>query len=152
MVDSTIVPIEQAAANPSIATLLKLAGVLGVTLTALLDDRSQGPPVAVVRQADAVTLWSTRAGSAARLLVHHGALELWEWVLQPGDRRPSRPHRPGSLELLAVQEGVLRLDVGDHQVEVSAGGAARFDAAHSHGYANPGPTAVRFTLVVLDPA
>jgi transcriptional regulator with XRE-family HTH domain len=147
-----IVQIEQADANPSLATLLKLAAALGVTLTELLATQPQDRPVAVVSGQDAMTLWSTPAGGAARLLVSHGPLELWTWTLQPGDRRTSHPHRPGALELLTVETGTITLEVGDDHVEVPAGDSAWFDATHPHAYDNPGATAASFTLVVLEPA
>ena len=147
-----IVQIEQADANPSLATLLKLAAALGVPLAELLVGQPQDRTVAVVSGEEAMTLWSTQAGGAARLLVSHGPLELWTWTLQPGDRRTSRPHRPGALELLAVQTGTVELEVGDAHVEVPAGDSAWFDATHPHAYGNPGATPAGFTLVVLEPA
>ena len=147
-----IVQIEQADANPSLATLLKLAAALGVPLTELLVGQPQDRPVAVVSGQDAMTLWSTPAGGAARLLVSHGPLELWTWTLQPGDRRTSQPHRPGALELLSVQTGTVRLEVGDAHVDVPAGDSAWFDATHPHAYGNPGAAPASFTLVVLEPA
>jgi transcriptional regulator with XRE-family HTH domain len=147
-----IVQVEQADANPSLATLLKLAAALGVTLTELLATQSDDRLVAAVSRRDALTLWSTPAGGAARLLVSHGPLELWTWTLQPGDRRTSHPHRPGALELLTVQTGTIRLEVGDDHVEVPAGDSAWFDATHPHAYGNPGATAACFTLAVLEPA
>jgi transcriptional regulator with XRE-family HTH domain len=147
-----LVQIEQAEANPSLATLLKLAAALGVTLTELLSEEPDDRPVAIVREQDATTLWSTPAGSSARLLVSHGPLELWSWTLQPGDGRTSEPHRPGSLELLTVQTGTVALDVGDHHVEIPTGDSAWFDATRPHAYANPGASAATFILVVLEPA
>jgi transcriptional regulator with XRE-family HTH domain len=147
-----LVQIEHGEANPSLANLLKLAAALGVTLTELLSDRPAARPVAVVSGQDALTLWSTEAGGAARLLVSHGPLELWSWTLAPGDRRASEPHRPGSLELLTVETGSVALDVDDHHVEIPAGDGAWFDAARPHAYSNPGTTAASFTLVVLEPA
>jgi transcriptional regulator with XRE-family HTH domain len=147
-----IVQIEQADANPSLATLLKLAAALGLTLTGLLSSEPQDRPVAVVPQENAITLWSTPAGGAGRLLVSHGPLELWTWTLQTGDRRTSQPHRPGALELLTVHTGTIRLEVNDDHVEVPTGDSAWFDATHPHAYHNPGTTAASFTLVVLDPA
>ena len=147
-----VVQIEQAAANPSLATLLKLAAALGITLTDLLDSQPQDRPFAVVSGQDAMTLWSTPAGGAARLLVGHGPLELWTWTLQPGDRRTSHPHRPGALELVSVHTGAIRLEVAVHHVEVPAGDSAWFDATHPHAYDNPGAEAATFTLVVLEPA
>jgi transcriptional regulator with XRE-family HTH domain len=147
-----LVQIEHAEANPSLATLLKLAAALGVTLTELLSDEPEARPVAVVSGEDAMTLWSTPAGSSARLLVSQGPLELWSWTLRSGDRRSSEPHRPGSLELLTVHTGTVALDVGDHHVEIPAGDGAWLDATRPHAYSNPGTTAASFTLVVLEPA
>jgi transcriptional regulator with XRE-family HTH domain len=147
-----LVQIEHAEANPSLATLLKLAAALGVTLTELLSEEPDARPVAVASGQDAMTLWSTPAGSSARLLVGQGPLELWSWKLQPGDRRSSEPHRPGSLELLTVHSGTVALDVGDHHVDIPTGDGAWFDATRPHAYTNPGTTAASFTLVVLEPA
>lgn len=147
-----LVQIERGEANPSLATLLKLAAALGITLTELVAGEPQPHPVAVVAGQDAMTLWSTPAGSAARLLVSHGAIELWSWTLAPGDRCDSDAHRPGSVELLAVNTGTVALDVGHHRAVVSAGDSASFDATLPHSYANPEPTAATFTLVVLEPA
>ena len=147
-----LVQIEHADANPSLATLLKLAAALGVTLTELISDEPEPRPVAVMSRHDAMTLWSTAAGSSARLLVSHGPLELWSWTLQPGDRRASEPHRPGSVELLTVQTGTVALDVGDHHAEIPTGDSAWFDATRPHAYTNQRTTTATFTLVVLEPA
>jgi transcriptional regulator with XRE-family HTH domain len=147
-----LVQIEHADANPSLATLLKLAAALRITLTELLSEEPQMRPVAVVPGTDAMTLWSTPEGSGAQLRVSHGPLELWSWTLAPGDRRTSDPHRPGSIELLTVQAGTVTLDVGDDRVEVPAGDSAWFDATRPHAYTNPGAIAATFTLVVLEPA
>src|SRR3954454_8956797 len=147
-----LVQIEHAGANPSLATLLKIAAALDVTLTELVSEESEEKPVAVVSGHEATTLWSTPAGSSARLIVGHGPLELWSWTLASGDRRAGEPHRPGSLELLSVHTGTVGLDVGDHHVDVAAGDSAWFDAARPHAYGNPGVTAATFTLVVLEPA
>lgn len=147
-----LVQIEHAEANPSLTTLLKLAAALGTTLTDLLAGDPKARPVGLVSEEDARTLWSTPAGSSARLRVGHGPLELWSWTLVAGDRRAGEPHRRGSLELLAVESGTVALEVGDDQVEISAGDSGWFDATWPHAYANPGPAVASFILVVLEPA
>jgi len=147
-----LVAIEQTNANPSLSTLLKLAAALGVSLTDLLDDQPQDRFVGLVPANDAMTLWSTDAGSHAQLLVSRGPLELWTWTLQPSDRRDSSPHRPGALELVTVHDGTLTLEVDDDRVEIPPGDCAWFDATHAHAYSNPTTTPAKFTLVVLEPA
>src|SRR4051812_49946344 len=91
-----LVQIEHAEANPSLSTLLKLAATLEINLTDLVAATPKPRPVAVAPESDAVTLWSTPAGSQARLLVSHGALELWDWTIAAGDRHASEPHRAGA--------------------------------------------------------
>jgi transcriptional regulator with XRE-family HTH domain len=147
-----LVGIEQTDANPSLSTLLKLAAALGVSLTELLDDQSQDRPVGLVTQGEAITLWSTDAGSLARLLVSRGPLELWAWTLEPGERRDSNAHRREAVELLAVHDGNLTLEVGEDRIEVPAGDSAWFDATHPHAYSNQTAAPTTFTLVVLEPA
>jgi transcriptional regulator with XRE-family HTH domain len=147
-----LVQIEHGDANPSLATLLKLAAALDITLTELLSPDPEGESVAVVAGQDAMTLWSTPAGSAARLLVSHKAIELWSWTLTPGEERTSDAHRPESVELMTVDTGTVALDVGHHHVQVPAGDSAWFDAALPHIYSNPGTTTATFTLVVFEPA
>ena len=58
-----------------------------------MSEEPDAQPVAVVAGQDAMTLWSTPAGSAARLLVSHDTIELWSWTLTPGQR--SAPARIG---------------------------------------------------------
>jgi transcriptional regulator with XRE-family HTH domain len=147
-----IVQIEHADANPSLSTLLKLATALGVTLTELIARLPADRRVALAPGRDAMTLWSTASGSAARRLVSHGPLELWAWTLQPGDRRAGHPHRPEALELLTVHTGTIRLEVDDVHVNVTAGDSAWCDGAHPRAYDNPGTATADFTLVVLDAA
>jgi transcriptional regulator with XRE-family HTH domain len=147
-----LVQIEQAVANPSLATLLKLAAALEVTLTDLVSEQPTPQTLGVVAAQDAKTLWSTPAGSTACLLVSHGPLELWSWTLAPGDRRDSDQHRPGSLELLRVDSGTVAVEVGDARVEIDAGDSIWFDATATHAYANPGSTTATFALVVFEPA
>jgi transcriptional regulator with XRE-family HTH domain len=147
-----LVQIEHGDANPSLATLLKLAAALGITLTELVAGEPETDSVGVVPGGDAMTLWSTPAGSAARLLVSHGAIELWSWTLAPGDRRDSEPHRPGSVEVIAVDTGTVTLDVGRHRVVVPAGDSAWFEATLPHGYSNAEAATATFTLVVFEPA
>lgn len=147
-----LVQIEHAQANPSLATLLKLAAALGITLTDLVAEAPSIRPVGVVPATEARTLWSTPAGSSGRLLVSRGPLELWSWTLAPGDRRDSERHRPGSVELLTVATGIVAVEVGADRVQVASGDSAWFDATDPHSYSNPAATQATFTLVVWEPA
>lgn len=146
-----VVQIEQGEANPSIGTLLRLAGAFEVTLTDLVSDQ-QTTTVGVSGPSDATELWKGPAGGSALLEVSRGPLELWSWTLEPGESHLSDAHHAGALELVKVRKGTLVLEVGDESVQVKAGHRAWFDAARRHAYRNATATPVTFTLVVFDPA
>jgi transcriptional regulator with XRE-family HTH domain len=145
-----IVQIEQAQANPSIGTLLRLADAFEVTLSDLLQE--QPATTAGVRPAgDELQLWSGPRGGAGRLLVSRGPLELWTWTLNPGELHESKPHQPGSVELLTLTTGTLHLDVGRETFTLNAGDSAWFQATEAHAYRNPTGSRTHFILVFLGP-
>jgi transcriptional regulator with XRE-family HTH domain len=144
-----VVQIEQGEANPSIGTLLRLAGALEVTLTDLVSAQ-ETTLVGVRAPSDATELWQGPAGGRALLEVSRGPLELWSWTLEPGESHESESHHPGALELVKVRRGTLVLEVADESVHVKAGHSAWFDASRQHAYRNTTKTPVTFTLVVFD--
>jgi transcriptional regulator with XRE-family HTH domain len=145
-----IVQMEQAQANPSIGTLLRLADAFEVTLSELLPEQPAAT-VGVRPAGETLQLWEGPRGGACRLLVSHGPIELWSWTLKPGEVYESKPHRPGSVELLSVTAGILDLDVGRETFSLSAGDSAWFDAATAHAYRNQTRSTTRFIMVFSTP-
>lgn len=148
-----VVQIEQGRTNPSIGTLSKVAEALGVSLPDLVDG-GEGPVVRVVAGGEAATLWETPAGSRARLLVggrRPDFIELWEWVLMPGEEYVGRPHPPGIRELIHVSAGTLTLTVGDEETVIEAGGSASYPGDQTHRYRNDGSEVLTVVLVMVDP-
>jgi transcriptional regulator with XRE-family HTH domain len=145
-----IVQMEQAQANPSIGTLLRLADAFEVTLSELLPEQPAAT-VGVRPAGETLQLWEGPRGGTCRLLVSHGPIELWSWTLKPGEVYESKPHRPASVELLSVTAGILDLDVGPETISLSAGDSAWFDAATTHAYRNPTRSTTRFIMVFSTP-
>ena len=148
-----LVTIEQGATNPSIATLLRLSDALGVGLPALV---APGPPssVTITRKADRAALWTSAAGGAAYLAAGTEppeVVELWDWLLGPGDEHRSEAHSAGTRELMTVLKGTVRLSVGEQTWDLRTGDAASFAGDVEHGYANPGASPSRFSLTVYEP-
>ena len=149
----TIVSVEQARSNPSIATLCRLADALGVGVASLIEPPA-GPRVRVVRAAEAVALWRTDAGSQATFLVGSDppeGVELWDWTLEPGDAFEGEAHPGGTVEMLTVLDGALSLHVGGERRRLGQGDSVLFDAGVPHRYGNEDPAAVRFLMSVLQP-
>jgi transcriptional regulator with XRE-family HTH domain len=146
-----LVQMEQGRTNPSLATLLRLSAALGLPLARLVEV-AETPEVRIVRGAEAPVLWRGRQGGTGKLLGGTDApdiVELWDWVVQPGERIESEPHEPGTMELVAVRSGRLALDLGGQETLVDAGDTAIFRADLPHAYAAADGAAVTLTMVVL---
>jgi transcriptional regulator with XRE-family HTH domain len=149
-----IVNVESGTSNASIATLLRLATALHVSLADLVTGTPQDQRVVVSAAADREPLWLGSRGGSAALVASADTpdmLELWDWTLEPGDAYASEPHRPGTHELLHVLSGQLTLTVGSDVRHLRSGDAASVVADVPHEYANQGRRPVRFTMTVLEP-
>jgi transcriptional regulator with XRE-family HTH domain len=148
-----VVNVEQGTANPSVGTLLRISGALGVGLPALVEP-PQVKPVKVVRHGDGATLWSSPAGGRGVLMAGTeppDVVELWDWLLGPGDRHGSAGHTPGTRELVQVLQGAITVEVDGQPVVLDTGDAVTFPGDVPHCYANPGMQPARFSLAVFEP-
>jgi transcriptional regulator with XRE-family HTH domain len=147
-----LLQIEGARTNPSIGTLIRIANAFGVGVWQLF-----ASPEETIRTAgprDALTLWRSRRGGSAALLVGSESpqpVELWEWRLAPGDVYSAQAHTPHTFEVMHVRRGRLTLVVGRRRLEIGAGGSvvARMDQRHQ--YRNEGRVPVHMSMVVVDP-
>jgi transcriptional regulator with XRE-family HTH domain len=149
-----IVNVEAGTSNASIATLLRLATALHVSLADLVADAPDGQRVTVSNASAREPLWRGEAGGSAVLVTAADTpdmLELWDWTLGPGDAYESDPHRPGTHELLHVVAGQLTLTVDGVVHHLHTGEAASMVADVPHAYSNAGRRPVRFTMTVLEP-
>ena len=149
-----IVNVEAGTSNASIATLLRLATALHVSLADVVSDVSPREVIVVTGPAGREPLWRGSAGGRALMVASADTpdmLELWDWTMQPGDEYESEAHRPGTRELLHVIAGRLRLTIDEDNRELGEGEAASFDAGVPHRYANEGKVPLRFMMTVLEP-
>ena len=147
-----LVNIEQSAANPSIGTLLRLSDALGIGLPALV-----APPetaaVEVVRRGERSPLWEGDHGGQVLLAAGTAApdvVELWDWMLGPGDVHTSEAHAEGTRELMLVVGGSVVLSVAGEDVELGVGDAATFRGDAPHAYRNTGAVSAHFALTVFE--
>jgi transcriptional regulator with XRE-family HTH domain len=148
-----LVSIEQGATNPSIATLLRVSDALGVGLPALV-----APPepslVQVTRRDDRVALWTSSSGGRAMLAAGTeppDVMELWDWILGPGDQHRSEAHSLGTRELMLLLDGEITLDIEGRLYDLAAGDAVSFPGDIAHGYRNATDQPARFALSVFEP-
>ncbi|KAK1185676.1 XRE family transcriptional regulator [Streptomyces sp. NBS 14/10] len=145
-----LVGLEKAQGNPNLATLVRLADTLGISVSALM----QGPAEGRVRvvAADAVApLRTGPRGSEARLMLTASGpapVEVWRWRLEPGEECPSHPHQAGVVETISVTYGRMALVVDGAEHTVEAGQTATFDGDAPHTYRGSGAEACHLIMTV----
>lgn len=148
-----IVNVEAGTTNASLATLLRLATALQVSLAELVAEPEAGP-LTVTTPADRIPLWEGADGGAAYLVSSADTpdmLELWDWRMNPGEGYTSDAHHPGTRELLHVHSGELDLTLGEVTRRLRSGDAVGFVADAPHTYSCAGRRPVRFSMTVLEP-
>ena len=148
-----VVNVEQGSANPSVGTLLRISDALGVGLPALVEP-PEARPVKITRRGDGAVLWSSDFGGQGVLVAGTeppDVVELWDWILGPGDSHESEAHAPGTRELLQVHDGEIIIEVASETFKLSAGDAVAFPGDVIHAYANEGKKSARFSLAVYEP-
>ncbi len=133
--------IEAGRRNPTLSTVYAVANSLGLPLSTLLPER----PGAELHS----------SGVTARLLnafsqVDGTIVEVFLLLLEPGERRVSAPHAPGTVEHLYLTEGAARVGPAQQPDRVDAGTSATWPADVEHSYeALPGPA--RGVLTITTP-
>lgn len=145
-----LVGLEKAQGNPNLATLVRLADTLGISVSALMQGPSEGR-VRVVA-ADAVApLWTGERGSEARLILTTSGpapVEVWRWQLEPGEDYPSHPHQAGVVETVSVTAGRMTLVVDGTEHTLEAGQTATFNGDTSHTYRCSGTETCHLIMTV----
>ncbi|MEV6227138.1 XRE family transcriptional regulator [Saccharopolyspora shandongensis] len=143
-----LVGLEKAQGNPNLATLVRLADTLGISVSALMQGPSEGR-VRVVASDDVAPLWTGEQGGEARLVLTTtgpAPVEVWRWRLEPGEEYPSHPHQAGVVETVSVTAGRMTLVVDGVEHTVEAGQTATFDGDAPHAYR--GASAETCTLIM----
>ena len=149
----TVIAVEQARANPNIATLCRMADALGVGVDSLIEPGA-GPRVRVKRADATPALWSSDEGGRGLFLMGTDPPdvdELWDWTLTPGEHFDGAPHPDGSFEMISVLEGELVVTAGVEEQHLAVGDTIHFDADVPHRYATPARKPNRFVMTVYEP-
>ncbi|MDW6066273.1 XRE family transcriptional regulator [Streptomyces sp. FXJ1.4098] len=145
-----LVGLEKAQGNPDLATLVRLADTLGISVSALM----QGPAEDRVRvvAADAVApLWTGPRGSEARLmLTTSGPAPRRGVAVAAGAGRgiPQPSHQAGVVETISVTSGRMALVIDDTEHTVEAGQTATFDGDAPHTYRGSGAETCHLIMTV----
>ena len=130
-----VAKIESGDGNPSLETLLRLAGALDITIGSLLGTE-RPPGTNVIRLSDEAFVRS-QSGLQVRSLWSDGRnrrTETSELLLEPGADYHSKPHPPGTEELVICISGGLSVGPEGDEVALGERDAAHFAADLPHRY------------------
>ncbi|MFS2222614.1 XRE family transcriptional regulator [Pantoea sp. B65] len=147
-----LVEVEKGAANPSIAILCKIAAALGLSVADIVNVTS-APAAHLIESQHIPTLWTGEKGGSARLLAGTSGpdmIELWRWQMFPGELFTSAGHPQGTFELFHVEQGVLKVKIGDSELTVPEGCSAVAKTDVAHQYASDSSDDVVFTMTVAE--
>ena len=145
--------VERNETSPTLSVAHRIATGLELSLSQLLR-LDEGPPVTVVRAADAKPA-RERGGHRTEVLtpaLPGQRAELSRHTLEPGaatgDAGDPPLHEPGAREVAHVEAGTLALCIDEERHELHAGDTVTFDADLPHHFENPGPDPATFLAVV----
>ncbi|MDI3405169.1 helix-turn-helix domain-containing protein [Streptomyces cavernicola] len=138
--------VELGQANPSLATVDRIARALDTDFAALA--LPAGDPAEP--QVDGTVVWQSEDGSRALLIgaTQHPRAELWRWTLSPGGRYEAEPDRPGAQEIHHVLSGRLTLELPAGPRTLAAGQSAVIPSDQEYAYRNEGAEPAVFMRVV----
>ncbi|MFM9370594.1 helix-turn-helix domain-containing protein [Streptomyces sp. Da 82-17] len=138
--------VELGQANPSLATVDRIARALDTDFAALALPAADpaGPKV------EGTVVWEAVDGSRALLLgaTRQPRAELWRWTLAPGGRYDAEPDRAGAQEIHHVLAGRLTLVLATGPQVVAAGQSAVIASDQDYAYRNDGSEPAVFMRVV----
>lgn len=148
---ATLSNIERGEHSPSLTAATKVAGALGVSLGQLLEDEDRRP-VATLAKGQRLVFHDPLTGIERELLSPAFAgrgIEFIRATMPPGaatDDLP--PYRPAVDKYLLVEQGSLRVVVGDAAHLLAEGDSFYFRADEAHRFENAGTTVCRYVAVL----
>ncbi|MBE0480424.1 MAG: helix-turn-helix domain-containing protein [Dehalococcoidia bacterium] len=146
---SFISQMENGLVSPSIASLERIASILGVTLAGFFT--AERPDTSVItRASDRRELSSSWSQARIEVLASSGTSRQLEAVMitvSPGGRSGKRPSSHSGEEFALVFDGEIVLNLGADVHILRRGDTASFSSEVLHLWENPGPAASQIVIV-----
>ncbi|MCF7532297.1 helix-turn-helix domain-containing protein [Pseudomonas petrae] len=149
---SMISQIENGKASPGLATMVRIAKALGLSLGDLVSDEEAAPRSRVVRKEErSFVEWGEASKKYLITPRPFQHVEAYELDLAPGDQIDDLTYGDTSI-LLVVTGGQGTVRVNDEFFDLREGDSLSFTTSETHGFANPGNTPFRALFVLTPPA
>lgn len=143
-----LVAIEAGDNNVSLTTLDRVAEALDVAFSDLIQPGENRDPSRINELAWVGALQGSRAVLLASTVASK-EVELWEWLLQPGESYVSEADADGWSEQIYVCEGQLTIVLAGDSRKLGAGEFFVYPSNQPYSYRNESTTAVRFVRNVV---
>lgn len=151
--ESFISQVERGVANPSVASLRRLAEALDASVGALFQEpRNQGQ---LVRAAERGRLTHPQRGWEDLLITPRSArrLQIILSLIEPGEGSGEQPYAHESdEECVLVLKGTLEFRVGDEEYLLAEGDSLLFESRIPHWNRNPGPSKAEVLWISTPPS
>jgi transcriptional regulator with XRE-family HTH domain len=151
--ESFISQVERGVANPSVASLRRIAGALGTSIGALFDGGEQVGRI--VRAGERPQLVHPRRNWQDFSLTPQGSkrLQVILSVIEPGEGSGAEPYSHDSdEECVIVLEGTLQFGVGAERYVLEKGDSLTFESRMPHWNRNQGATRAEVLWVITPPS
>lgn len=149
---ATLSNLERGEHSPSLTAATNVARALGISLAQLLGEEERRP-VVTIPKAERLLFHDPETGIERQLLSPAFAgrgIEFIRATLPPGAVTDDlRPYQPAIDKYILVEEGTLRVVIGDEAHLLETGDAFYFRADTTHRFENAGPHQCSY-LAVLD--
>lgn len=154
LTESFISQVERDSANPSIASVFRIADALAVQIGDLFDSVGK-PHGRVVRRSKQSRISFPGSKSTDALLSPnlHGKLQVTWAEMSPGGSSGDESYsHPGEEECVVVTKGTLEICVGDERYVLKAGDAITFESRIEHKWRNVGRGSVTAVWIQTPPS
>lgn len=140
---SMLSQIERNRANPTLAIAYRIAQAFGVSLDDMIEHPAEDSLIEKRAVNNAAYLFRSDYNCRIRMLSPKDLekdVEFYEVVIFSNKTLDSAPHLEGTLEIVHIHQGSVRVTCGSDVMELTVGDSANYIADKAHSITNIGPT------------
>lgn len=151
--ESFLSQVERGAANPSVASLRRLAEGIGISVGALFEDRGGGGSLVRVSERPRLTHPQRKWEDFLLTPPSSTRLQVILSMIEPGEGSGDEPYAHDSdEECVVVLKGSLEFAVGDERYLLEEGDSLVFESRIPHWNRNPGPSKAEVLWITTPPS
>jgi|FEC22Drversion2_1045045.scaffolds.fasta_scaffold01295_7 transcriptional regulator with XRE-family HTH domain len=149
---SMISDIERGTKSPTVITLVRLAGALGVSAASLVEaGAGPSPRIRILRSGEGAGGEQPAPWESLTPAAPGNRIDFMRFRIPPSSvLGPTAAHAAGTVEHMHVVSGAVRVTVGDETAELAAGDSCSCRTDVTHAVENPDPAAEALVYVIVE--